>query len=803
MKLIVFISFLFLSGVSFAQCSLKGQIVDWQKNPVPFIGISIKGKAENHSIKKVRADGDGKFTITNLACGKYALSTFAPNYQSHHQEIEIGEGINQLTIEIRDSNELQTIDVVYESGFAMGRMHVIEGTTLTHGKKTEEIDFSKLDVNRSTNNARELYSSVPGLNIWESDGGGLQLGIGARGLSPSRTAHFNTRQNGYDISADALGYPETYYTPPSEAISAVQIIRGAASLQFGPQFGGMLNFKLREPSKKPIEYYGSQTYGSFNLINTFNSVSGTIGKRFSYLGYYQYKQGDGWRENAGFHQHHAFLKLKYHISDKMYVSAEQTYMSYLSQQPGGLTDAMFNDDPRQSIRSRNWFAVDWRILSAQWNWNISRSSIINAKFFKVDAVRSALGNLDKISRIDHMEERDLIHGDFNNIGGEIRLLQHYPLSKKLRGVLTGGLRFYKGTTQSQQGKANDGNGADFYFLNPTNLEGSDYKFPSLNASAFVENMFQLSDKLWLSAGLRYEFIRTQSEGFYREMIYHPLTEDLIFDSTYFESSAKDRSILLGGLGLTYRLDKTKEFYANIAQNYRGINFSDVRIVNPNQQVDPNITDERGFNTDLGLRGQSKSLVFDVSAFFLYYNNKIGAVYKKINDYEFVRWRTNVGKAFSTGIEAYVEKKFTFEAHEKLSLNLFANGSYIYARYGKHEEAAYNQKWIELVPPINLKAGIRMNVGKFRFNYLASYVHKQYSDGTNAEFDPNAIAGVIPAYYVMDLGAAYEINSHFTFRSGVNNLTNNKYFTRRATSYPGPGIIPSDGINFYTTLQIKL
>jgi Fe(3+) dicitrate transport protein len=30
-----------------------------------------------------------------------------------------------------------------------------------------------------------------------------------------------------------------------------------------------------------------------------------------------------------------------------------------------------------------------------------------------------------------------------------------------------------------------------------------------------------------------------------------------------------------------------------------------------------------------------------------------------------------------------------------------------------------------------------------------------------------------------------------------------YFTRRAESYPGPGIIPSDGRSFYLTAQISL
>jgi Fe(3+) dicitrate transport protein len=40
-------------------------------------------------------------------------------------------------------------------------------------------------------------------------------------------------------------------------------------------------------------------------------------------------------------------------------------------------------------------------------------------------------------------------------------------------------------------------------------------------------------------------------------------------------------------------------------------------------------------------------------------------------------------------------------------------------------------------------------------------------------------------------------------TGINNIFNEKYFTRRATGYPGPGIIPSPPRNLYTTIQLKL
>jgi Fe(3+) dicitrate transport protein len=84
----------------------------------------------------------------------------------------------------------------------------------------------------------------------------------------------------------------------------------------------------------------------------------------------------------------------------------------------------------------------------------------------------------------------------------------------------------------------------------------------------------------------------------------------------------------------------------------------------------------------------------------------------------------------------------------------------------------------------------------------SYTGKQFSDASNAILTPTAIEGEIPAYSILDLSAKYDYK-FLTFAAGINNLTNNMYFTRRAISYPGPGIIPADGRNLYLTLGVRL
>jgi Fe(3+) dicitrate transport protein len=151
------------------------------------------------------------------------------------------------------ADTLKTIDIFGSRRYpSMGltKMYGVDGVTITQGKKSEVIHVQNLLANKATNNSRQLFSRIGGINIFENDGSGLNIGIGGRGLNPNRMSNFNTRQNGYDISADALGYPESYYTPPAEAIDRIEILRGAASLQFGTQFGGMINYKIVAPSQE-------------------------------------------------------------------------------------------------------------------------------------------------------------------------------------------------------------------------------------------------------------------------------------------------------------------------------------------------------------------------------------------------------------------------------------------------------------------------------------------------------------------------------------------------------------------------
>lgn len=749
---------------------------------------------------------DGSFSAEWPVYRCYELLVFAQGYEKKEILISLNSDtvinvqlkplekeLTELVVKAKDENE-----------FSVTRLNHVEGTSIYAGKKTEVILLEKTDANLATNNGRQVYAKIAGLNIWESDGAGLQLGIGGRGLSPNRTSNFNSRQNGYDISADALGYPESYYTPSTEALERIEVIRGASSLQYGTQFGGVVNFVMKKGStEKPVEVLSRNTVGSFNFFNSYNSVGGTY-KKWNYITSFQYKKGGGWRENSGFEQYNYYANVQFDASENLQLSADFTKMNYLAQQPGGLTDVMFAQNPRQSIRNRNWFSVDWNLFSFSVNYLLNEKTTINSRTFGLFASRKSVGYLGNISRTDPMTARDLITGNFNNFGNETRFLTRYSVKEK-PAVLLVGVRLYKGRTVNRQGITNADSTAYFQFTNPSDLEGSDYLFPSKNAALFAENIFYLSKKVSVTPGIRMEYINTSSAGYYKQ-IATDFAGNVIFEQNVSTTNSRTRWVPLAGIGISYKPSAKMESYANISQNYRAINFSDLQVINPNYKVDSLISDEYGYTADAGVRGNIKKwLTYDVSVFYINYKNRIGEILQTdVSNLSVYRYRTNIADSYNAGTEFFSEINFFKLVNDSSAcdLSLFTNVAWVNAFYINSEESAINNKRVELVPQLTMRSGISFRTKRFSCAYQFSYVSDQFTDATNATYTPNAVSGLVPAYYVMDLSASYTFKK-LKIETGINNLTNNSYFTRRASAYPGPGIIPADGRSFYLALQVKI
>ncbi|MEP3373803.1 MAG: TonB-dependent receptor [Maribacter dokdonensis] len=817
-------SYLLLLLVSFpvfGQLTISGQVTDVEGNPVPDAEMYIK-ELERLEI----TNNEGAFLIENLTAGTYTIVVFAYEFEIIEQDVTINGNTEfnpvMNPLKVQNLSEV-VITQKRQEIFALKQLKKVDGTAIYAGKKNEVVLLDGITGNLAANNPRQIYSQVVGLNIYDNGDAGLQLNIGGRGLDPNRTANFNTRQNGYDISADVLGYPESYYTPPAEALEEIQVVRGAASLQYGTQFGGLVNFKFKQPnSSKKIEWTSRQTLGSYNLKTSFNSLSGTVGK-FSYYTYFNYKEGNSFRPNSDYNSSNYLAHVGYQFTDKTKVTVETTFLNYLAKQPGGLTDAQFIEDPTFSNRERNWFDVDWKLFSVRLDHKFSSKTDFSLNVFGLDASRSALGfRTNRVSQPDDPEEpRELLIDNFQNWGAETRLLTRYKLGDTESALLIGS-KIYRTDNDQRQGPGTSAANADFNFADdefPNYERQSQFNFPNSNLAFFGENIFNISPKLTLTPGFRLEHIKTESIGSYKNIVLdlagNPLLNEEVEDNREF-----DRTFLLLGLGATYKLNSSVEFYGNFSQNYRSVTFSDIRVVNPSFQVDENISDEDGFTADIGFRGRHKNVLsYDVSAFILLYDNRLGEILKsetqtnalgeEVETGSIVRFRGNIGTAFMYGLESFANwsvKETFFSASDKLKLNYFMNLALTNSEYLSSEETNVEGNKVEFIPDVNLKTGLNFGYGNILGSLQYTYLSSQFTDATNALQDVNdnqrGIEGEIPAYDILDFSLSY-VYKNWKFETGINNVLDNSYFTRRATGYPGPGIIPSEPRTFYATLQFKL
>lgn len=681
------------------------------------------------------------------------------------------------------------------------QMPEIVGTNIYAGKKNALIVLDNVQGNVVTNNMRQVLAKVPGIHIWESDPSGIQIGIAARGLSPNRSWEFNVRQNGYDIAADPFGYPEAYYNPQLQAVQRIEIVRGQGSLQYGPQFGGLMNYILRNGSEinKPLEFETQQTVGSNGLFNSYNAIGGKNGK-VHYYTFFDHRNGDGWRQNSRYYTNAAYGTVTYNFTDKFSLTAEVMRSHIRSQQPGGLTDVQIKQDAQQSFRSRNWFDITWTTPALIANFQINEKTRWNTKLFGTIGDRNSVGFLQSITTKDSINSATLAYNNrvvnldqYRNYGLESRIITDYYLGK-MKNTLSGGIRLYTGTTTRQaDGKGTTGTGYD---VSVTGNYPRDIAFESKNLAAFAENIFRITDKFLIIPGIRYEWLEGSSSG---RNGYTSSGAEIIL-----QNITRSRSFLLTGIGTEYHITNSTEIYGNISQAYRPIQFANLQAPPTTDVVDPDLKDAKGYNIDLGYRGKVKSfLQFDVSGFYLQYNNRVGTITPTGAAYRLI---TNVGASTSKGFEGYVEfnpvRAFTKSQHTDVII--FASYGYTDAKYsGDHKDANTKGKKVENAPANIFRGGITTGYKGFLLTAQISSVGETFSDANNTvAASANGNTGLIPSYSVTDLTATYKFKKGLNLKAGINNLFDERYFTRRAGGYPGPGALPADGRTFFISVGAK-
>lgn len=700
------------------------------------------------------------------------------------------------------SLQLSEVNIVgQEQRNQVTRLPAISGTYIFDGKKSEVISLKTLDANITDKTGRQIFAKVPSVFVYDMDGAGNQMNISTRGLDPHRGWEFNIRKDGVITNSDMYAYPASHYSIPMESVERIELVRGTGSLQFGAQFGGMLNYvsKQADTSKK-LGFESYNTIGSFNLLSSYNAIHGKLGK-WKYYAYFAKKSRDGYRKNEHTDYEAQGVQLCYELNANLTLRADWARSYYLYRIPGPLTDAQFQTDPTQSTRSRNYFSPTINIPSLNIKWKLADKTDVEITSSALIGTRNSVLFDKPATVMDSIvfstyqySPRQVDIDEFNSYTNELRILQSYKLGKHASHLSFGIQLMNNNMRRRQQGRGTTGSDYNLSLTNTT--WGRDVYLNTRNTALFAENSFKLSEKLSINAGGRYE---TGSSNMSGVIVYYP-TDKITLEL--------NRNFVLLGTSFSYKENSHIEFYGGWSQTYRPMIFKDLIPTDAFEKVDPNIRDADGYNAEIGTRGSYKFLKWDITAFALQYNHRFGSILQSDSFGNFYTYRTNMGNSLTKGIEFYIQANWTLT--KDLNMTIYTSTTYMEGKYTsgiiKSGTTNFNIEGneIESVPRVISRNGWTIQYKKLSLSTLLSYTSRSFADPLNTEVpSANGAVGIVPAYTLLDINASYKVSNHLTIKSSLNNITNTQYFTKRPLFYPGPGIWPSDGFNGSFSFVVKL
>lgn len=672
-----------------------------------------------------------------------------------------------------------------------------KGTFLYAGKKTEVINVLGLDANIAEKTARQVFAKVPGIFVYDMDGTGNQINISTRGLDPHRGWEFNVRKDGIITNTDMYGYPASHYSMPMEAIQNIELVRGTGSLQYGAQFGGMLNYVSKQgDSTKIFDFETTNSIGSFGLLSTYNAIGGQVGK-INYYAYYSKRVSDSYRSNSRSDYEAQSAQITYQPTSKLSLKADFSRSKYIFQLAGQQTDAMFNADPRASIRSRNYYSPDIYVPSISLNWTLNNRTKLSLVTSAVLGSRNSVmfdKTADIIDKIDaqtlQYANRQVDIDNYHSYTSELRILHEYNIGK-VASILVGGVQLMSNDLhRRQQGKGTTGSDFD---LTITGNWGRDLDLKTQNIAIFVENRINLSSKLAISPGLRLESGESKMSGFIS-----------YYDPAKLPNVIAHRFPLFG-INTENQLSENQNLYAGFSQAYRPVIFKDIIPASIYEKSSDNLKDASGYNFEMGYKGNFEKLRIELTYFQLLYKNRLGTLAQTDANGNFQILRTNIGDSFTKGLEVFIE--YYARINAKTNFSIFSSTSLMDAKYLKAEIRSGEKNiniegnFVESTPQIISRNGATFRYKKLSLTSLFSYTAKSYADALNTlQPSANGSIGLVPAYGILDFNATYRISSKMQLKFNLNNATDKQYFTKRPQFYPGPGIWASDGRSVNLTIS---
>ncbi|MBL0689576.1 MAG: TonB-dependent receptor, partial [Pseudoalteromonas sp.] len=633
-----------------------------------------------------------------------------------------------------------------------------------------------------------VLASVPGVYVQEEDGYGLRPNIGMRGTGTGRNDKISVMEDGVLVAPAPYSAPSAYYFPTMGRMESIEVLKGAASVKYGPRTtGGVLNLLSRSlPTEANSSMgmvdaaLGSDGYykGHAYFAKEKNNTAGLI-EVFSYGadGFKELPVGD---DNTGFEKNDVLVKFghtfgendAHNIEFKAKYSEETSDETYM-----GLTNADYQENPNRRYAASQNDEMNTRHNAYQVNYayrfgegyEFLATAYLNdfhRNWYKASKVsESYLEQYSEFEANPTAEGIENIGVKANNRDYQAKGVQselHIPAGDH---YITVGVRYHEDEMDRFQWE-------DKYTLNQDlsmtltsqGAPGSNSnRLDSAKASTlFIQDEWTM-DALVVNAGLRYEDITITREEWAKSdpTRSQGLTKDI----------SNDTEILVPSLGATYTLNDNVTLLAGIQKGYA-----------PAAPGNADQDEEESVNIEFGSRFNANGFNGEVIAFYSDYDNmhgnctaavgcnddNIGDQYNygevEVSGFEF-----SAGRTFNTVSVAF-PVKLTYTYTDSEFKNTF--DSEIWGSVEKGDAMPY-------VPENQVALSFGAEVNNFVVNSQIRYVSDAHADLSDSGLN------AIDSRVVWDLAAKYLIDENQKVYLSVDKLIDKTYIDNRANS----GILP--------------
>lgn len=660
----------------------------------------------------------------------------------------------------------------------------VAATEIYGGKKASVIDLDALPKVQA-NNYRQALTSTPGLLYSEETSPLVSLGYRGMG-EPHRIQFLQVLKDGIPIHADPYGYPEAYYTPPLDVVDRLEFVRGGASLLYGPQPGGALNYVTYRPRRdRAISARSYHTFGTDDLYSTYTAVDGTSGP-WGYLGYYNHRQAEGFRTaNSDYRLDGGHFKVVYDSGpDTEWLLAMDAYEEEHGE-PGGLTFATgpgfvnYDVNRDQASRLHDRFRLRRYMPSLAMTHRFSEATEAVVKmwggYYDRFSKRQRGGGFGQMPSGAAANSNSIERQEFYSFGTDARVRHDYEIGSETQ-TLAAGVTYYRGDSPRT-----DRRGASPDAEEGTLLSESQRDVHA--GSVFAENRFVIGD-FSITPGLRLENVAQEVRVRIPNAAGGQLSEK---GSTEFKP--------LVALSAAYVLPARSEIYASVAEGYRPTLFTESVVPGSGAVIRGDVESATSWMYEVGYRGQPNDwLNWDTSLFLVDLDNKYGGTVTSGGQTEL----RSVGRSLNFGWDVAFEvdlvgaaQALRGESGDPRDHRVSILGSLTLMDAEIHG-GAQDGKEPQYAPDHLIRTGFVYRwKDRSKVALLGTFLSDHFA--TDDE-DPTR---KIPAYMTWDLTAELKVYRDWvSIVGGINNLFDEDYYARIRPD----GIDPAYGRNYYAGIQ---